>query len=108
LDARGDEEHFWHLLALALGGRSVSEWKSVISNAEFIRWTDFYRKHPFDDFHRYHRPAALVATSMNGADIKSLLDWLQPRYDLPNESGYSDEDLATFKALGMDKPPIRK
>ena len=103
----GSEEHFWHLLALALGGRTVGELKNVMSHSEFLRWADYYKQHPFDDFHRYHRPAALVATSMNGADVKSLLDWLEPRYDAPSDSEYSEEDLATFKALGMDKPPKR-
>ena len=78
-----------------------------MSHAEFLRWVDFYKLHPFDDFHRYHRPAALVATSMNGADVKLLLEWLEPRYDSFNDSGYSEEDIATFKALGMDKPPKR-
>ena len=43
------EEWFWHVLALALGGRTVAELKASMSLAEFERWAEFYRMHPFDD-----------------------------------------------------------
>lgn len=45
---------------------------------EFIAWMDFYRLYPFDDFHRYHRPAALVSVSLGGGDVQQRLDWLHP------------------------------
>jgi len=78
-----------------------------MSQAEFHRWFDFYQLYPFDDLHRYHRPAALISRSMSGADIGELIEWLQPR-ELHEavESGYSEADLNTFKAFGM-KPPRR-
>ena len=64
--------------------------------------------HPFDDLHRYHRPAALISRSMSGADIGELIEWLQPREVIEAaEIGYSEADLNTFKALGMSKPPKR-
>lgn len=75
-----------------------------MSHAEFLRWSDFYKTSPFDDMHRYHRPAAFIARSMAGGDVKQMLEWLHPDY---SESEYSDEDLRTFKALGVDKPPKR-
>lgn len=62
---------------------------------------------PFDDLHRFHRPAALIVSSMNGAEIEPLIEWLHPRYDLQNDTEYSEEDLSVFKALGVDKPPRR-
>lgn len=78
-----------------------------MSQAEFERWFDFYRMHPFDDLHRYHRPAALVARTMSGGDIEQMMEWLHPKYNESNESGYSEQDLQTFKALGLEKPPKR-
>ena len=78
-----------------------------MSQVEFERWFDFYQMHPFDDLHRYHRPAALISRSMSGADIGELIEWLQPREVIEAaESGYSEADLNTFKAFGM-KPPRR-
>lgn len=63
--------------------------------------------HPFDDLHRYHRPAALIAKSMSGGDMEQMLEWLHPMYSESNDIEYSEEDLQTFKALGMKKPPKR-
>lgn len=71
--------------------------------AEFMSWVQFYRLFPFDDFHRFHRPAALIGASMGG-DVKSKLEWLAPE---PVPEGYSQADLNTFKAFGF-KPPERK
>ena len=78
-----------------------------MSQAEFERWFDFYQMHPFDDLHRFHRPAALIARSMNGADIEGMLEWLHPQYNTQNDRDYSDADLNTFKALGIKQPPKR-
>ena len=76
-----------------------------MSLIEFERWITFYRMHPFDDLHRYHRPAALIATPP-GADIAKRLDerlqWLQPD---PGLEGYSAGVLQTFKAFGVKPPP---
>jgi hypothetical protein len=65
--------------------------------SEFIQWIEFYKENPFDDYHRFLRPAALIASS-NGADMKKSLEWLQPE---PQYEGYSDADMNTFKALGI-------
>ena len=89
-----------------MGGRTVAELQSSMSQAEFQRWFDFYQIHPFDDLHRYHRPAALIARSMSGDDLEEMLNWLHPKYN-NGESEYSDADIQTFKALGMSKPPRR-
>ena len=78
-----------------------------MTQVEFERWFDFYQMHPFDDLHRYHRPAALIATSMAGADIEQMLEWLHPQYNSEKDSEYSQADLNTFKALGIKKPPKR-
>ena len=95
----------WHVLALALGGRTIREWQQVMTQAEFDAWVEYYVKHPFDDFHRHYRPAALVARSMSGGDMNELLEWLSPpEYIASGE--YSAADIATFKALGA-KPPSK-
>mgnify|MGYP007032612216 CR=1 FL=1 len=76
-----------------------------MSQREFDNWVDYYQEHPFDDYHRNYRPAALIARSMAGAEIDSLLEWLQPT-PKDSESEFSAADMATFKAFGV-KPPRR-
>jgi hypothetical protein len=66
-----------------------------------LQWIDFYRLYPFDDYHRFYRPAALIAGSLGGGDLQTRLDWLQPE---PVSSKFSAADLNTFKAFGV-KPP---
>lgn len=102
LAAKGDE-WFWHVLALVLGGRSLVEWKERILPEEFIAWQEFYKLHPFDDYARFYRPAALVAHSLGGAEVGLLLDWLA-RESPAASSDLSDADLATMKALGFTPP----
>lgn len=103
LAARG-EEWFWHTLALALGGRTVAEWKGVMTLDEFAAWVEYFRLQPFDDLHRYHRPAALVSSAWGGK-LEERLDWLT--HPLRPPAGYSQADLTTMKALGF-KPPAHK
>lgn len=88
------------MLALALGGRTVAELKSTMSYAEFSRWKEFYLQNPFDDLHRYHRPAALISCSMAGGDFAEKVKMLE------NDSTVkiSDADLSTFKAFGIQPP----
>lgn len=72
-----------------------------MTQVEFERWVQFYNQHPFDDLHRFHRPAALVARSLGGGDVEKIIDWLSPPVE---DDQYSAADIATFKALGV-KPP---
>jgi hypothetical protein len=88
------------VIALALGGRTVAEWKQAMSEAEFLSWVEFYRLQPFDDFHRFHRPAALVSASLGGGDVQARLDWLAP--DRGTE-GLTDADINTLKAFGFTR-----
>lgn len=76
-----------------------------MTQSEFESWINFYNMQPFDDLHRYHRPAALIARSFSGADISNLLEWLQPQVE---DTQYSEADLNTFKAFGMKRPPRSK
>lgn len=85
-----------------MGGRTVAEWQSVMSQREFMDWVAFYRAHPFDDRSRYLRPAALVAHSMGGADVQQLMEWLQPSESSPE--GLTAADANTLKALGVTRP----
>lgn len=85
---------------MSLGGRSVREWKLRISKPEFIAWVQFYKQQPFDDFHRFHRPAALIASSMGGTEIDKLLDFLQP----PARIQFTDLDLQVFETFGYKSP----
>lgn len=76
-----------------------------MTQTEFVAWREFHRMHPFDDLHRLHRPAALIATAMAGGDVQQRLDWLAPQPE-PADDGWSAADRATFKAMGV-KPPTR-
>jgi hypothetical protein len=69
-----------------------------MSQAEFDRWSQFYRDYPFDDLHRYHRPAALISVSMAGGEIQDKLNWLHPE---PLPDGLSLADVNTMKAFGL-------
>ena len=89
------------MLTLALGGCTVAELQARMSQAEFGAWVAFYRQQPFDDLHRYHRPAALVAASMSG-EFKDRLAFLAPE---PVPAGYAPSELATFAAFGITPPP---
>jgi hypothetical protein len=87
------------VLALALH-KTIAELRATMPMPEFLEWVEFYRLFPFDDFHRFHRPAALIAQSLGGGDIQPRLDWLQP--DRSTE-GMSDADMATIKAFGFTR-----
>jgi hypothetical protein len=65
---------------------------------EFETWMTFSQLYPFDDLHRYHRPAALVASRLAGGDLSACLDWLQP-----DRSELTDADMATMRALGFTR-----
>lgn len=68
-----------------------------MTQPEFLAWREFYCNFPFDDFHRFHRPAALVAQSMGGGDMQERLNWLQPD---PRNAGMTEADMNTLRAFG--------
>lgn len=90
---------------LAIGGCTVQELKARMARQEFAGWVEFYRLFPFDDRHRFHRPAALIAHN-DRLDIDAAMRWLQP---LPMAHDYTAADLNTLKAFGFSPPkPIAK
>lgn len=70
-----------------------------MSRVEFQRWMDFYEHAPFDDLHRYHRPAALVSQSLAGGKIDERLEWLED--DRSQDMG--DADMNTIRAFGFKR-----
>lgn len=68
-----------------------------MTQREYEAWIAYYRLFPFDDRHRFHRPAALIAGSLGGGDIDSRIQWLQPEPD----TGHTSADMDLFKAAGM-------
>lgn len=65
---------------------------------EFERWRQYYLDMPFDDEHRYYKPAALVAAlaGKTGKGVDTYLDFLRP----PRHR-YNDADMSVFKAFGI-------
>lgn len=88
----------------------MGELQATMTNAEFLSWQQYFEEAPFDDHHRYHRPALLVAQSMAGGDIKPKLEFLvPPKADGLSEQvpgGLSQADLRTIAALGVELPSV--
>lgn len=55
---------------------------------------------PFDDAHRYHRPASLMAVKFGGGKFNEYVEFLVD----DNTNAITDADMKTFAAFGM-KPP---
>jgi hypothetical protein len=66
-------------------GKTLGE-IDAMPRREFEAWREFYVLYPFDDLHRYHRPAALVSVSLGGGDLQQRIDWLQPPADITVET----------------------
>lgn len=92
------------MLVLAIGGCTIAELRHRMTRREFLSWMEFYKLYPFDDFHRFHRPAALQAHMARGkaSDMQPLLDWLQPD---PRNDGLTDADMRTMRAFGYKGRP---
>jgi len=75
-----------------------------MSRAEFVAWGEFYAQQPFSDFHRFHRPAALVANAMGGGDIAKRLEWLQPK-PVVKHPRYDEAAMRSLAAFGFKPPP---
>lgn len=87
------------MLALALG-RTIQELQAAMGQDEFEAWKAYYRLWPFDDYHRFHRPAGLVAASMSG-ELEAKLDWLAgDRIKAPELTEISEVDRSVMAALG--------
>jgi hypothetical protein len=87
---------------LALGGRTVEEWQNVVSNREFRDWIAFYKAFPFDDHHRYHRPASLIVSQGNQDRLQASLEFLDINSVVSPElniEGLSEADMSIIRAL---------
>jgi hypothetical protein len=75
-----------------------------MSEPQLQSWREFFVLYPFDDYHRFHRPAALIASRQPGGavdQIDNYLKFLQPE---PVLGEFADSDLRTLAAFGI-KPP---
>lgn len=75
-----------------------------MTQKEFLAWIEYYKNFPFDDYYRYHRPAALISAT-NGANVKDSLEWLQPEV---YTGDFSQADINTFKAFGISPPKVKE
>lgn len=81
---------------------TIGQLRAAMTPREFAAWGEFYRLFPFDDRHRIHRPAALIAASMGGTKFDKLMEFLSPE---PKPEGFSKVDLSIMDALGVKPPP---
>jgi hypothetical protein len=73
-----------------------------MTEAEFASWMAYYRLWPFDDYHRFHRPAALVSASLSG-ELDAKLKWLggeAPGGTHDAAAGLNEVDRSVFRAMG--------
>jgi hypothetical protein len=83
---------------------TISHMRASMTPREFSSWVEFYKLFPFDDRHRFHRPAAMVAASMGGK-YDERIEFLSPE---PKPSGLSKADIALMKAFGMKPRTLKK
>lgn len=69
---------------------------------ELEGWREFYVLYPFDDRHRYHKPAAAVMAVLGGK-YDERIEFLSPT---PKPVGLSEADANTLLAFGI-KPHMR-
>jgi hypothetical protein len=98
MSSRG-EEWFWHLLALNIGGRTVSELKSAMSYKEFHYWMEFYKQNPFDDLNRIVKPTALIYSALGGKPEKAIEYLHKEMNEEDIDSEFSEADLSIIKNL---------
>ena len=65
--------------------------------ADLDGFRTFFEFYPFDDLHRFHRPAALAASAFGGK-YEDRLAFLAPS---PTDPMLSDADRDVSKALGF-------
>lgn len=70
-----------------------------MSRREFEWWCEFYRLFPFDDLHRFHRPAAMIAAAFGG-ELQKRLEFLQPD---PSTADLGEVDMQALRAFGFKK-----
>lgn len=77
-----------------------------MSEREFRKWVAFFKLFPFDDMHRYHRPAAAVCASFGGGPDRysKAIEFLAPE---PVPEGMTLADWNTYKAFGV-RPKIKE
>lgn len=78
-----------------------------MSPVEFRRWREYYRLFPFDDRHRYHRPAALIAASSRSNVQQGFADFIEFLEPDPALAHFSGSDVSILRAFGL-RPPPRK
>lgn len=74
-----------------------------MSDVEWQQWRWYYNRHPFDDAHRYHRPALARTMIHGGLTVQETLDWLDdgvPAAPMTPE----EADANTLRAFGLQRP----
>ena len=76
----------------------MAELKRRMGAGEFERWRQYYRDMPFDDEHRYYKPATMI-TAIAGKTGKTAEHYMG--YLRPLRQEYTDADMSVFKAFGI-------
>lgn len=73
--------------------------------SEFDGWIDYFDRHPFDDLHRYHRPALADTLIRGGLPFDKVLDWMKDGEPMaPREMTPEEADAQTLRTFGLSRP----
>ena len=76
-----------------------------MSLREYEGWIDYFNRHPFDDLHRYHRPALGDTLIRGGVAFDRVIEWMRDDMTTKaNEPTAEDADANTLRALGLSRP----
>lgn len=72
-----------------------------MTNKEFQDWISYYKSFPFDDFHRFHRPAALIVSKGKIDPLEESLKFLSINCVLSNEIDIEQMSEADISVLNQ-------
>lgn len=76
-----------------------------MTSSEYRGWIDYFDRHPFDDLHRYHRPALADTLIRGGVEFDAALQWAGGTTpEAPREMTPEEADAITMRTLGVSRP----
>lgn len=83
-------------------GQTVGQLKKTMTNKEYLDWVAYYKTYPFDDFHRFHRPTALIVSRGKQDQLEEALKYLDVNSVIPGEidmEQLSESDMSVIQHM---------